>query len=81
MATMALAAAFAVGAGGLFVDLKTAEACGVGWQCFGGTGVKGAEVEEGEAAWVDTWRRLVTTKGRSEVMQTDAARIPHHTNT
>ncbi|MFC4069931.1 monooxygenase [Actinoplanes subglobosus] len=28
---------------------------GVGWQCFGGTGVKGAEVEEGEAAWVDTW--------------------------
>ncbi|MFD1370287.1 monooxygenase [Actinoplanes sichuanensis] len=33
-------------------DTKTP---GLGWQCFGGTGVKGAEVEEGEAAWVDTW--------------------------
>lgn len=33
-------------------DAKTP---GLGWQCFGGTGVKGAEVEEGEAAWVDTW--------------------------
>lgn len=28
---------------------------GPGWQCFGGTGVPGAEVEEGNAAWVDTW--------------------------
>ncbi|MEV4705786.1 monooxygenase [Actinoplanes sp. NPDC049316] len=33
-------------------DAKTA---GLGWQCFGGTGVPGAEVEEGDAAWVDTW--------------------------
>ncbi|MET8150167.1 monooxygenase [Actinoplanes sp. NPDC049668] len=28
---------------------------GLGWRCFGGTGVAGAEVEEGDAAWVDTW--------------------------
>jgi hypothetical protein len=28
---------------------------GPGWQCFGGTGVPGAEVEEGNAAWLDTW--------------------------
>jgi hypothetical protein len=30
---------------------------GLGWQCFGGTGVRGADVEEeeGNAAWVDTW--------------------------
>ncbi|MGN9789336.1 monooxygenase [Nonomuraea sp. ZG12] len=34
-------------------DAKTP---GLGWQCFGGTGVKGADVEEGGgAAWVDTW--------------------------
>ncbi len=38
-------------------DAKTP---GLGWQCFGGTGVEGADVEdddEGEsgAAWVDTW--------------------------
>ncbi|WFE47753.1 monooxygenase [Verrucosispora sp. WMMD1129] len=33
-------------------DAKTP---GLGWQCFGGTGVAGAEVEEGDAAWVDTW--------------------------
>ena len=39
---------------------------GLGWQCFGGTGVDGAVVEEGDAAWVDTWARLVTTKGRTE---------------
>ncbi len=32
-----------------------AQSPGLGWQCFGGTGVKGAEVEEGDAAWVDTW--------------------------
>jgi hypothetical protein len=35
---------------------------GLGWQCFGGTGVAGAEVEEGDAAWVDTWARPVTMK-------------------
>ena len=28
---------------------------GLGWQCFSGTGVAGAEVEAGDAAWVDTW--------------------------
>ncbi|MEV7627700.1 monooxygenase [Actinoplanes sp. NPDC089786] len=35
-------------------DAKTP---GIGWQCFGGTGVKGADVEDDEpgAAWVDTW--------------------------
>lgn len=35
-------------------DAKTP---GVGWQCFSGTGVKGADVEEDEpgATWVDTW--------------------------
>jgi hypothetical protein len=35
-------------------DAKTP---GPGWQCFGGTGVKGADVEDDEpgAVWVDTW--------------------------
>ncbi|CAM3341511.1 monooxygenase [Kibdelosporangium persicum] len=35
-------------------DAKTP---GLGWQCFSGTDVKGADVEEDEpgAAWVDTW--------------------------
>ncbi|MCZ2811933.1 hypothetical protein O2W15_10835 [Modestobacter sp. VKM Ac-2979] len=39
-------------------DAKTP---GLGWQCFGGTGVEGADVEDDEespdpgAAWVDTW--------------------------
>ena len=35
-------------------DAKTP---GLGWQCFSGTGVKGADVEEDDpgAAWVDTW--------------------------
>jgi hypothetical protein len=39
-------------------DAKTP---GPGWQCFGGTGVKGADVEDDDdgadpgAAWVDTW--------------------------
>ncbi|MDR7276702.1 monooxygenase [Catenuloplanes atrovinosus] len=33
-------------------DAKTP---GPGWQCFGGTGVPGAENEEGDATWVDTW--------------------------
>jgi hypothetical protein len=33
-------------------DAKTP---GLGWQCFGGTGVAGAEVEEGDASWVSTW--------------------------
>lgn len=34
---------------------------GLGWQCFGGTGVEGADVEDDDdgsdpgAAWVDTW--------------------------
>lgn len=63
MATMALAAAFAPenvviahhaivyavppgGAGA--VREQDAKTTGVGRQCFGGTGVKGAEVEEGE---------------------------------
>ncbi|WP_205304945.1 hypothetical protein [Nocardioides sp. 616] len=39
---------------------------GLGWQCFGGTGVKGADVEDDDegadpgAAWVDTWAPGVT---------------------
>ncbi|USX52291.1 hypothetical protein [Lentzea sp. HUAS12] len=33
-------------------DAKTS---GLGWQCFGGTGVEGAEEDDGDAAWVDTW--------------------------
>lgn len=39
-------------------DAKTP---GLGWQCFGGTGVEGADVEDDDegadagAAWVDTW--------------------------
>jgi hypothetical protein len=33
---------------------------GLGWQCFGGTGIEGADVEDDDegasgAAWVDTW--------------------------
>jgi hypothetical protein len=36
---------------------------GLGWQRFGGTGAAGAEVKGGA---VDTWERLVTTKGRLE---------------
>ena len=41
--------------GAAAVREQDAKTPGLGWQCFGGTGVKGAEVEEGEAAWVDTW--------------------------
>jgi len=52
-------------------DAKTP---GLGWQRFGGTGVAGAEVEPWDAAWVDTWARLVTTKGRSEK---SCRRMPH----
>lgn len=36
---------------------------GLGWQCFGGTDVAGVEVEEGDAAWVDTRERLVNDEG------------------
>ncbi|MFI7148983.1 monooxygenase [Nonomuraea sp. NPDC050022] len=46
--------------GAAAVRKQDAKTPGVGWQCFGGTGVKGAEVEEGEAAWVDTWARGAT---------------------
>ncbi|MFE5563990.1 hypothetical protein ACFQ68_03280 [Amycolatopsis japonica] len=41
--------------GAAAVREQDAKTPGPGWQCFGGTGVAGAEVEEGEAAWVDTW--------------------------
>lgn len=41
--------------GAAAVHEQDAKTPGLGWQCFGGTGVAGAEVEEGEAAWVDTW--------------------------
>jgi copper type II ascorbate-dependent monooxygenase-like protein len=41
--------------GAAAVREQDAKTPGLGWQCFGGTGVDGAEVEEGEAAWVDTW--------------------------
>ncbi|WP_430641011.1 monooxygenase [Couchioplanes caeruleus] len=41
--------------GAAAVREQDAKTPGPGWQCFGGTGVAGAEVEEGDAAWVDTW--------------------------
>ncbi|MEU4219748.1 monooxygenase [Actinoplanes sp. NPDC026623] len=41
--------------GAAAVRKQDAKTPGLGWQCFGGTGVDGAEVEEGDAAWVDTW--------------------------
>jgi len=41
--------------GAAAVREQDAKTPGLGWQCFGGTGVPDAEVEEGEAAWVDTW--------------------------
>ena len=46
---------------------QDAKVPGPGWQCFGGTGVKGADVEEDEpgAAWVDTW-----TPGATETLFT-----------
>jgi hypothetical protein len=37
------------------VRAQDAKSPGPGWQCFGGTGVPGAEVEEGHATWVYTW--------------------------
>ncbi|WP_197029907.1 hypothetical protein [Cellulomonas sp. URHE0023] len=44
------------------VRAQDAKVPGPGWQCFGGTGVAGADVESGEdedadpgATWVDTW--------------------------
>jgi hypothetical protein len=43
-------------------DAKTP---GLGWQCFGGTGVAGAD---GNAAWVDTW-----TPGATETLLTQDA--------
>ncbi|ANN15866.1 monooxygenase [Amycolatopsis orientalis] len=43
--------------GAALVREQDAKTPGVGWQCFSGTGVKGADVEEDEpgATWVDTW--------------------------
>jgi len=47
---------YAVPPGGAAAVRKhDAKAHGLGWQCFGGTGVAGAEVEEGDASWVNTW--------------------------
>jgi hypothetical protein len=40
--------------GAAAVREQDAKTPGLGWQCFGGTGVAGAEVEAGDAAWVDT---------------------------
>ena len=39
------------------VRKQDAKVPGPGWQCFGGTGVPGADVEDDEpgATWVDTW--------------------------
>jgi hypothetical protein len=45
------------------VRKQDAKTPGLGWQCFGGTGVPGAEVEEGNATWVDTW-----TPGATETL-------------
>ncbi|WP_045311276.1 monooxygenase [Lentzea aerocolonigenes] len=53
-------------AGAAAVREQDAKTPGLGWQCFGGTGVPGAEVEEGEAAWVDTW-----APGASETLFTE----------
>jgi hypothetical protein len=52
--------------GAAAVHEQDAKTPGLGWQCFGGTGVAGAEVEEGEAAWVDTW-----APGASETLFTE----------
>jgi hypothetical protein len=41
------------------------EAPGLGWQCFGGTGAAGAEVEGGRGVGGHPGR-LLTTKGRTE---------------
>ncbi|OLF14966.1 monooxygenase [Actinophytocola xanthii] len=54
--------------GAAAVREQDAKTPGLGWQCFGGTGVPGAEVEEGDAAWVDTW-----TPGGTETLFTQDA--------
>ncbi|MCX2952839.1 hypothetical protein [Lentzea sp. NEAU-D7] len=54
--------------GAAAVREQDARTPGLGWQCFGGTGVAGAEVEEGEAAWVDTW-----APGAAETLFTEDA--------
>ncbi|WP_223165516.1 hypothetical protein, partial [Lentzea indica] len=54
--------------GAAAVREQDAKTPGLGWQCFGGTGVEGAEVEEGEAAWVDTW-----APGAAETLFTEDA--------
>ncbi|WP_051767910.1 monooxygenase [Amycolatopsis vancoresmycina] len=55
-------------AGAAAVRAQDAKTPGPGWECFGGTGVDGAEVEKGEAAWVDTW-----APGASETLFTEDA--------
>jgi hypothetical protein len=54
--------------GAAAVHEQDAKTPGLGWRCFGGTGVDGAEVEMGEAAWVDTW-----APGASETLFTEDA--------
>ncbi|MBM7858425.1 monooxygenase [Lentzea nigeriaca] len=54
--------------GAAAVREQDAKTPGLGWQCFGGTGVDGAEVEKGEAAWVDTW-----APGATETLFTEDA--------
>lgn len=49
--------------GAAAVREQDAKTPGLGRQRFGGTGVAGAEVEEGDAAWADTRARMVTTRG------------------
>ncbi|MDQ0815144.1 hypothetical protein QFZ63_006858 [Streptomyces sp. B3I7] len=51
--------------GAAAVSEQDAKTSGPGRQSLGGAGVVGVQVEEGDAARVDTWARLVTTKGRS----------------
>jgi hypothetical protein len=63
---LALVTAFPVAARGSHADHSAGPGAAGPLQCFGGTSVAGAEVEEGDAAWVDTWAPLVTTKGRTE---------------
>lgn len=56
--------------GAAAVREQDAKTRGPGWQCFGGTGVNGADVEEDPpgAAWVDTW-----TPGAMETLLTQDA--------
>jgi hypothetical protein len=59
--------------GAAAVREQDAKSPGPGRQCFGGPAWP-ASRSGGSAAWVDTWARLVTTKGRFEASR---GRMPH----